>query len=143
MTYHEFLNEFYDEDVLSFLPRELQGEKPEIIKAKLFKEALDHVVYGATGLEKAVNSSLSERKTTIKVFYECGGREEMVQCQSYWFRDGVDCEILKTDGQGWKKGKIRLRVIAEFVPDKQEQQPQDSEENISSSLDEIRKMADQ
>ncbi len=38
---------------------------------------------------------------------------------SNWFKEtGVVCEVLKTEGGGWQKGKIRFRV--EFIPDEPE-----------------------
>jgi len=41
------------------------------------------------------------------------------------FSDGIECEALKFDGQGWRKGKIRVSL--EFCPDE-----------IKSPLDDIR-----
>lgn len=35
-----------------------------------------------------------------------------------WVGEGVPCEILKTTGGGWQKGKFRLRL--EFIPDEPE-----------------------
>lgn len=34
-----------------------------------------------------------------------------------WFT-GIECELLKTTGGGWKKGRLRLRL--EFIPDEPE-----------------------
>lgn len=34
-----------------------------------------------------------------------------------WFKQGVDCEILRPDSKGWQKGKIRIRISLEFCPD--------------------------
>ncbi len=35
---------------------------------------------------------------------------------SNWFQEkGISCEVLKVEGGGWQKGKIRFRV--EFIPD--------------------------
>jgi KGK domain len=34
--------------------------------------------------------------------------------------DGIDCELLTTNLQGWKKGKLRLKL--EFHPDEPEQE---------------------
>jgi hypothetical protein len=33
-----------------------------------------------------------------------------------WFADGADCEVLRLNGSGWQRGRIRLRV--EFSPSK-------------------------
>ena len=35
---------------------------------------------------------------------------------STWFRkEGIGCQVLRTNGMGWKSGKVRFRV--EFIPD--------------------------
>jgi KGK domain len=36
-------------------------------------------------------------------------------CCNWFGVDGVRCEVLKTTGGGWQKGKIRFRL--EFIPD--------------------------
>jgi hypothetical protein len=57
---------------------------------------------------------------------------------SVWFEEGVECELLKTTGGGWQKGKIRIREICiqfEFVPDV----PDEPDPNPDSSfLDSLR-----
>jgi KGK domain len=54
---------------------------------------------------------------------------------SQWFRSGENCKILQP-GEQWKEGKIRLRVVAEFVPDEPETIPTDRP--IEPSLDTFR-----
>lgn len=46
------------------------------------------------------------------------------------FNNDMDCEILKAGSQGWQKGKIRIKVTLEFIPDEPEP--------IESPLDDIR-----
>jgi hypothetical protein len=36
-----------------------------------------------------------------------------------WFGDGLECEVLRFDGRGWQRGRVRIRL--EFCP---EQQPE-------------------
>ncbi len=49
------------------------------------------------------------------------------------FKDGINCEILDTNFKEWKKGKLRAKLILEFVPDPLEiTEPE-------SPLDEIRR----
>ena len=50
-----------------------------------------------------------------------------------WYQTGKDCEILQVGSNGWKKGKIRLKVSLEFIPDEPEMK------RIESPLDDIRK----
>lgn len=33
----------------------------------------------------------------------------------YWVNTGLPCEVLRTDGRGWQKGKVQLHVV--FTPD--------------------------
>jgi hypothetical protein len=49
-----------------------------------------------------------------------------------WFEEGVDCKILKAGSDGWKKGKLKINVTVEFIPD----EPEIPE--YQSPLDEIR-----
>ena len=48
-----------------------------------------------------------------------------------WINQGINCEILK-EKQGWKKGKVRIKISLEFCPDEPE-----IKEN-ESPLDQIR-----
>lgn len=32
-----------------------------------------------------------------------------------WFSDGLECEALRFNGQGWQRGKVRIRL--EFMPE--------------------------
>jgi len=49
------------------------------------------------------------------------------------FNEGIDCEILKTDAKGWRKGKFKIRINIEFLIEAAE------ENQIESPLDDIRK----
>lgn len=35
----------------------------------------------------------------------------------YFSQEGVRCELLRANGEGWRKGKIRFRL--EFIPDEE------------------------
>ncbi|BAY37787.1 hypothetical protein NIES2111_21280 [Nostoc sp. NIES-2111] len=58
-----------------------------------------------------------------------------------WFSQGIKSEILRLNGQGWQKGKIRIKVTLEFCPDESE-----SKETLTTStepdspLDDLRRM---
>ncbi|MEC4986673.1 MAG: KGK domain-containing protein [Oscillatoria sp. PMC 1068.18] len=47
-----------------------------------------------------------------KVISPQGNNEDYLQ----WFNEGIDCEILKTDGQGWRKAKVKIKIELEFNP---------------------------
>lgn len=49
-----------------------------------------------------------------------------------WFTQGIDCEILKPGAEDWQKGKVRLQVTLEFIPDEIE------DSDSKSTLDDIR-----
>ena len=59
-----------------------------------------------------------------------------------WFRDGFPAQVI-TSGKEWQKGKLRLRIVAEFIPDDIESEKISSQEvptsSVSPSLDDIRK----
>lgn len=60
-----------------------------------------------------------------------------------WFNQGIDCEILKPDARGWRKGKIRIKVTVEFCPEQPEEldeNPDSADGKSDSSLDDIRQM---
>lgn len=54
----------------------------------------------------------------------------------YMFPEFIDkCEVLQQDGQGWKKGKIRVRL--EFIPDEPEIE-EETQTTDQKTLDEFR-----
>lgn len=64
---------------------------------------------------------------------------------STWFSQGVACEILSPKNNGWRKGKVRIKVTLEFCPDEPEIEETDAinktEINQAKSpLDDIRQM---
>ena len=69
-----------------------------------------------------------------KILLSWNGRQE-------WFKDGLPAQMI-APGEDWKKGKMRLRVVAEFVLDDIESEKISSqdvpESSISPSLDDIR-----
>ncbi len=57
-----------------------------------------------------------------------------------WFRDGLDCKMLKPGAKSWQRGKVRLTL--EFAPEVLEVETVDSSESENgkseSPLDDIR-----
>jgi hypothetical protein len=49
---------------------------------------------------------------------------------STWFERGAECEILRAGSLGWQKGKIKVKVTLEFIPDEPEE--------TNSPLDDVR-----
>ena len=62
-----------------------------------------------------------------------------------WFEEGADVEVLKYGSQGWKKGKLRIKVSLEFCPDEPEAEEiaasnKGEFSEPESPLDDIRRM---
>ena len=51
-----------------------------------------------------------------------------------WFYQGQECEILSAGSKGWLKGKIKINVTLEFIPDEPEEK---------SPLDDVRQELEQ
>lgn len=49
-----------------------------------------------------------------------------------WFTDGYEAEVLDVGAEGWKKGRIKINISVEFIPDDPEDVSQES------PLDDIR-----
>ncbi len=71
--------------------------------------------------------------------------EEIKKIMNEWaaekFRQGLfpefikNCEVLKQDGKGWKKGQVKIKF--EFIPD-QSKPEEETEITQNQSLDEFR-----
>lgn len=60
--------------------------------------------------------------------------------------NGVAGEMLMPEAKGWKKGKIRIRVVLEFCPDEPDEQDSIEEiekDELKSPLDDIRQVINQ
>ncbi|MGB3403043.1 MAG: KGK domain-containing protein [Microcoleaceae cyanobacterium] len=53
------------------------------------------------------------------------------------FKNGEACQMLKPY-QGWQKGKLRIKLILEFIPDEPEIIEENGHHETESPLDEIR-----
>lgn len=65
-----------------------------------------------------------------------------------WCQQGIDCELLKPGTQGWKKGKIRIKISLEFSPDEPEINEISVNQQVNvnqpeSPLDDIRRTMNQ
>jgi len=123
-----------NEDALSFGNAMLKVEK--------LKETVNKVL-PEYGLGQTLNQLLGQQQLKIDV-----GLTTDQQHFSYenWFGQGIDCEILRVGAQGWKKGKIKLKlnVTIEFCPDESEveETPENNESETSqpeSPLEDLRR----
>jgi hypothetical protein len=53
--------------------------------------------------------------------------------------EGIQCRVMTTRQQGWRIGKIRLKIELQFIPD--EPLTEQNTNNFDSPLDEIRKIS--
>lgn len=84
-------------------------------------------------LKDAISSLIKSRllKVMTDHFHHIGIRGGFIDSFDV-FKYGQNCEILQVGSNGWKKGKIRLKVSLEFIPD----EPEIKE--VESPLDDIR-----
>ena len=97
------------------------------ITSELFEEMNNSIL---TTFSEGFHNQLVERK----ILSSGAGRWE-------WFKDGFSAQMI-APGEGWKKGKMRLRIVAEFIPDDIESEeiisPDVPTSSVSPSLDDIR-----
>ncbi|MBD2666797.1 KGK domain-containing protein [Richelia sinica] len=48
-----------------------------------------------------------------------------------WYKDGVECEVLRMDGTGWQSGRVRISL--EFIPADEEE----DEEEMEAQLEDV------
>ncbi len=121
-----------NDDVLSFDNAMLKVEK--------LRETLNGVM---PELGQTLNNSLIEKNLEIPISYDLNLKRRLYE---NWFGKGIDCELLSVGAQGWKKGKMRIKlnVTIEFCPDEPEVKeiPENNESETSqpeSPLDDLRR----
>lgn len=103
------MQSFDDNDVIAF--------KDGTVKLVRLRRALDVAL--SSKLPDALVDSLTTQKLLLnadRYFRESrawGSRDDG------WFREGVECEILQLGESHWRKGKLRLRVVVEFVAEEE------------------------
>ncbi|MEG4304539.1 KGK domain-containing protein [Microcoleus sp. D3_18a_C4] len=115
-----------------------------MLKIEKLKETLTYRVLSEYGLGETLNKWLKEQNLNIDVPLDT--RQKRFSYEN-WFGEGIDCEILRVGAQGWKKGKIKLKlnVTIEFCPDEPgvvEETPENNESETSkpeSPLDDLRR----
>jgi KGK domain len=108
---NEYLNQCDEKDVLSFLSEEWisVSKLKDIVSQSFSSSGLDATSRQISSLSRLGNSCI-------------------------WFIQGEECEILRAGSQGWQKGKIKINVTLEFIPDELEV--------IESPLDDVRQEID-
>lgn len=123
--------------------------KFETIDPELKDEDKDGVIAFRQSMFK-----LSDFLTTIKQAFQSKGLEELANKLSnrggvpvwkdnkhLWLGDGIEAEILRLNGKGWQKGKIRIKLTLEFCPDEPElKETAAANTEPESPLDDLRRM---
>ena len=113
LEYNDYFKNLRDDDILD--------QKDKLYKIGKVKAALESSFNA--DIPSALTNHLKNQQVQLSV----------QQTNTDWFTEGVDCQVLKAGSDGWKKGKLKLKVTIEFIPD----EPEISE--YQSPLDEIRR----
>ena len=119
-------NEYFnnDDDVIAF-------SADSMCKISRLKELIKNCV--SSNLSNQLVEYLEKAgMKNLKIYSRSNGSTKSYLTNNKWLTEGKDCEILQVGSNGWKKGKIRLKVSLEFIPD----EPEINE--IESPLDDIR-----
>ena len=95
INYNKFLESLNDDDVVELFD--------QLVKSKDLKFALDDSF--SEPIQERLVGHLKHRGIQTK------GKREI------WFEDGAKCRILKAGSSGWKKGRVKINVSVEFIPD--------------------------
>jgi hypothetical protein len=113
LEYNDHLKNIRDDDILE--------QQEQLFKFGKIKSALE------SAFDNDIPTALAGHFNNKNVHFS------LLEKLSDWFTKGIDCQILKAGSDGWKKGKLKIRVIVEFIPD----EPEIPE--YQSPLDEIRR----
>ena len=113
LEYNDYLKNLRDDDILE------QQEK--LFKVGKVKSALESCF--DDDIPNAIISHISRKQVQLSA----------QEKNTDWFTQGIDCQILKAGSDGWKKGKLKINISVEFIPD----EPEIPE--YQSPLDEIRR----
>jgi hypothetical protein len=88
---------------------------------------LRHPMFKVKDLIKTIQCRLLN--ISLNQFHE---NDERINHRKKWITGGINCELLQLGSQQWKKGKLRVNVTVEFIPDE-----------VESPLDDVRQGSNQ
>ena len=100
LNYNRYLETLNEDDVLEIFN--------QLVKSKDLKFALED------SFEEPIQQKLIDH---LK-YREIGNKMKIKR--DVWFNEGVDCKMLKAGANGWQKGKLKIKVSVEFIPDEPE-----------------------
>ena len=120
MELNSYLQECGDDDVIEFAGASFKLGK--------LKEILGFAFTNQNKVPYSVFNSFQEKGVTL-------GKNYLIA--ETLLNKGLDAEVLRLGAKGWQKGKVRIKVTLEFIPDEPElPQPE-------SPLDDLRQMLNQ
>jgi KGK domain len=132
MELNSYLQKCHENDVLSF------GN--DMIKFGQFKYVLEQSFSPAESKYSKVTTAINEHFKSSSAKIDYAGHVIAP--------NGIHCEILRIGSKGWQKGRIRVKVTLEFIPDEPEieETPATNELEIAppeSPLDDLRQLINQ
>ena len=126
MKFNNYFEECQDDDVLC--------HQTDLFKVKKFKSAI--ITAFKTAIPDKLQEELARQNLHIKLikWIDEGRKKRLIELNNnVWFEEGVDFQILRAGSSGWQKGKIKINVSLEFIPDEPEEK---------SPLDDVRQEID-
>ena len=122
MRFNNYLKECRNDDVFC--------HQQNLFKVGILKNAI------ITAFKAAIPNKLQEELAIQKLHIQPTrwvdndrGKKVINQDNNVWFEEGVDFQILRAGSKGWQKGKLKINVTLEFIPDEPEEK---------SPLDDVR-----
>ncbi|WP_041233692.1 KGK domain-containing protein [Cylindrospermum stagnale] len=116
---------------------EVLSIKDKVFKISKIQETIKTIFCGNLA------NALYEQLTSYGVDIDPGGNvigNKFYRYNSKFFKEGIECEILKFNSEGWQKGKFRIKVSIEFCPDEPEIEETTEIKEPESPLDDLRRM---
>jgi hypothetical protein len=108
--------------------------KDKVFKIYKIQEALKKVFCG--NLAQVLYEQLKSYEVDIDPGGSVSGNK-FYRYYSKFFKEGIECEILKFNSEGWQKGKFRIKVTLEFCPDEPEiEEPESPLDDLRRKLNE-------
>ncbi|MCT7955259.1 KGK domain-containing protein [Laspinema palackyanum] len=98
MEENNILPECSDDDVVSF--------RGKLFKVSQLRKMMGHAMTEQNQLNHTLSNALKQK-----------GLELGLTDTKEFLNHGVKGELLKITGQGWQKGKIKMKISLEFIPD--------------------------
>ena len=128
MRFNNYLEECRNDDVLC--------HKADLFTVGKFKTAIVNIFKSV--IPNKLQEELAKQNLPIQAtkLIEDNRTKRLINKvdNNVWFEEGVSFEILRAGSPGWQKGKMRINVTLEFIPDEPEEK---------SPLDDVRQELEQ